>query len=460
MPYHQSPWFRSKPSHVTLWDPTEPGERDENILKSANIRILEHVVGPVTDIRLSHPEFPILIGSTTSGNAPLFQDAVSALYEQFGLEADPLHFSALLNFGAVDLSGIQRVVGYPGSGNTIIETLRLKIHELAGVGRPVEPEAAILIDCAEIYQKTVRSLIKGIFPEPRYTHLPEKHIASSGYLYMVSNGPDILEIIYRNPMHISSTTQLLHQFFSYDELEFYKSCRIKLLLAVRNPLDVILSNSNKINFGNPAPVISNLPWFESLSENIRNYYLRYMQILDEFFVMKYEDLMGNPSKEIDRLAGFLDMSLDDATIGGLWQQWGNKKIGEGGGHFWQPGAGKWRRYFTKDHLSILRRLGYESLLGDFGYDSSGLTDHNGIAEHTESTPLPETSFLINDYHMQRFHGKNPVTNIGRFKADLFLLDRCNQSGHPYMRVYCSPGMRNTLLENDDFSLLCQVLASM
>ncbi|MDP6926423.1 MAG: sulfotransferase domain-containing protein, partial [Rhodospirillales bacterium] len=276
----------------------------------------------------------------------------------------------------------------------------------------------------------------------------------------VSDGPDVLEIIYRNPMHVSSFTQLLHQFFSYDELNFYKSCKIKLILAVRNPLDIILSNSNKINFGDPAPVISNLPWFESLSENIRNYYLRYMQILDEFFVMKYEDLMEDPSKEIGRLAGFLDMPLDAAAIHSLWQQWGNKKIGEGGGHFWQPGAGKWRRYFTADHLAILRKLGYESLLDEYGYDSSGLSDDMDIAELTEATPLPETSFLINDYHMQRFHGKKPVTNIGRFKADLFLLDRCSQSGHPYMRVYCSPGMRNTFLENEDFPVLCQVLASM
>ncbi|MGY9106704.1 MAG: hypothetical protein ACKVG0_09265, partial [Alphaproteobacteria bacterium] len=147
-------------------------------------------------------------------------------------------------------------------------------------------------------------------------------------------------------------------------------------------------------------------------------------------------------------------------IESLWNEWGNKPINEGSGHFWKPGLGKWRQYFSKVHMRILRNAGFGRTLEQLGYDPSVLFEVDDLPDEPSKDTLPDSHFLIVDFHMQRFHGKQPVFNISRFKADLHQFDRCTHAGFPYMRVYASPSMAETLQSNSEFPVLCQVLTSM
>ncbi|KJR41603.1 hypothetical protein MCHI_002501 [Candidatus Magnetoovum chiemensis] len=38
-------------------------------------------------------------------------------------------------------------------------------------------------------------------------------------------------------------------------------------------------------------------------------------------------------------------------------------------HLFRPGKDKWKRYFTKEHINIVKQLGYEDLLSELGYNA-------------------------------------------------------------------------------------------
>ena len=141
----------------------------------------------------------------------------------------------------------------------------------------------------------------------------------------------------------------------------------KFIHVVRNPYDNLLSFRNyRLKMGNRFPSLRDL--VESLKVNY--YYLyKNQELIDNYLVLKYEDLVTDTAKQMKNVSKFLEIPFNDILLsptanGNIWE--GNSSQDKKFTAISKERIGHVDKQITKVEVEIINRL-FDFILSDFGY---------------------------------------------------------------------------------------------
>jgi len=143
--------------------------------------------------------------------------------------------------------------------------------------------------------------------------------------------------------------------------------KAKFIHVVRNPYDNLLSFRNyRLKIGDRFPSLRDL--VESLKVNY--YYLyKNQELINNYFVLKYEDLVADTRGQMQIVSKFLEIPFDDILLlptanGKTWE--GNSSQDKKFAAISKERVGQFEKQITKVEVELINRL-FDFVLSDFGY---------------------------------------------------------------------------------------------
>ncbi|MCI4627140.1 MAG: sulfotransferase domain-containing protein [Candidatus Magnetoovum sp. WYHC-5] len=342
---------------------------------------------------------PIVITSQSEAAEDRFAHTVDYIVNDLGLlNAKLLHPAFLIDHVALKYSGRAVTIGFPRTGNWLLKFIIMKLLEKT---TEVKGEKEVFFEgLASNHYHTLVDTLNGSFA-----------LCKPKVMNIFSIKRDVLSCFaykYREFMHFSDIKTkafLTHKFFhSHDHpvnIAPFRQMGYNVFVPVRNPMDVIISfafkfvhtvismeperDLNKTEspfreiYGDVR--LANLDWFEDMAARTKAYYEEFINLQNEdMHVVRYEDIITNPIAIIQEIAIRLGVEASEDEIRSIWNEYGFKPLMPGEKtHMFKPGAGKWKKYFTKHHVDILKSLDYPALLREYGYNeelSEGLFNAN------------------------------------------------------------------------------------
>lgn len=167
-----------------------------------------------------------------------------------------------------------------------------------------------------------------------------------------------------------------HEFFS-EKIERMCAQNARGVLSVREPLDILVSVSNKVaRYG--LDVLGSEELFRYFANGIKSYYQSFMPAVADgrYIPIRHEDLLNDFERTIEKLCDVVRVAYSKQDAAKLKEGILYKNIGLEG-HLWKPGAGKWRQYLSQRHLEISEDVWGEELHESLGY---------AYPAQTEATP--------------------------------------------------------------------------
>lgn len=142
----------------------------------------------------------------------------------------------------------------------------------------------------------------------------------------------------------------------------------RVLLAVRNPLDVLVSIGQKLWSGG-VDILNNDASLRSIAKAQKRYYDSYIEGIRSGQVtpVRYEKLFSDWDGCIDLIARTLDVDSNILNDVEMRERLLGKPVSNVG-HMWKPGGGKFKRYLAKRHYGLLDDCGYGDLLRSLDYE--------------------------------------------------------------------------------------------
>ena len=141
----------------------------------------------------------------------------------------------------------------------------------------------------------------------------------------------------------------------------------KFIHIVRNHYDNLVSFRNyRLKMSNRFPSLRDL--IESLKVNY--YYLyKNQELIDNYMVLKYEDLVTDTEKQMQKVSRFLEIPFNDILLsptanGNVWQ--GNSSEGKKFTSISKERIGQVEKQITRTEVEIINRL-FDFILSDYGY---------------------------------------------------------------------------------------------
>lgn len=143
--------------------------------------------------------------------------------------------------------------------------------------------------------------------------------------------------------------------------------KAKFIHLVRNPYDNLLSFRNyKLKTNRRFPSLRDL--VESLKVNY--YYLyKNQELIEDYFVLKYEDLVTDPENQMRKISEFIQIPFNDifllpTTNGSIWQ--GNSSQDKKFTGISKERIGQFEKQISGIEIDIINRL-FDFVLDDYGY---------------------------------------------------------------------------------------------
>jgi len=278
-----------------------------------------------------------------------------------------LHPSALIDF--LPLKFPKKIVsfGFYGSGNTIYNHLLLEISKLGS--RAVKPTFWEIL-CSEYAQGIHHSFSDILYSHGGHYHhiAPWKFGMSLAHCMMGEVRLDIAAFPTRD--HITHRAYGYHQIPSLTQLGLLREAEFNCFFVIRNPLDMLLSLLNKSDAIEKDTRKIDEKVFIRASYFLTRQLSAWTGYLDYLAILRYEDLIENPSQQIKNISRALKMKISNSEVNKIWKKIGFKQLPAAPAkHYWQGGSGRWESFFTPLHLQFLRELGMETLLLKYGYKS-------------------------------------------------------------------------------------------
>jgi len=116
---------------------------------------------------------------------------------------------------------------------------------------------------------------------------------------------------------------------------------------------------------------TDLDFFDGLVRYYKAYFEEFMQVRDRYLVMRWEDLITEPTQTISRLANAAGIPLTEDIAGQIWSHLDHVNLTGAHKHNYRAGKGKvgdWRNWITNRHLGIIRDHGFDAHLAALGYE--------------------------------------------------------------------------------------------
>ncbi|MFH5831722.1 sulfotransferase family protein [Halalkalibaculum sp. DA3122] len=140
----------------------------------------------------------------------------------------------------------------------------------------------------------------------------------------------------------------------------------RFIHIVRNPYANIVSLRKAKVLQSGFPLV-----FRMLNSLYNNYYHLYRnrQLIDDYYLVRYEDLLSDPQEEINKMVEFLDLRFDKSLLeptkfGAPWS--GNSATGRDLSGFDQSRIDSWKREISAMEILLLNRL-FDYPFEEFGY---------------------------------------------------------------------------------------------
>lgn len=132
--------------------------------------------------------------------------------------------------------------------------------------------------------------------------------------------------------------------------------------------------------------LSDLNFFEALIAPFKAYLEEFDACADQYFVMRWEDLIQEPVRTIQTIAEASEVPVDAGQAADIWRRLDHINLTGAHRHNLRKGhgiVGGWRRWLTNTHLDMLRDYGIDQYSERYGYGPIGTLDE------TAYTPFQE-----------------------------------------------------------------------
>ena len=335
---------------------------------------------------------PVVVASRSAdGRQSDFSRNFVAILNEWGIDCPLRHPAFIKRYVTPRFPGGLGVFGFPSSGNTVINSilgslLAARDPDATGLDPVAGKIRALCADHLEvlydaIYHSTVGLGAWGFQLRPngmgrlevalgtgaRRPLEAERGFLSDGFLYLSG---------------LSAFSHPTRPFYASHEApdaalrREMAALNYTTVAICRHPLDVLVSLAAKY-WRPPDAVLHDADWFRTMATVLRDWWAAALGA-GEVPLVRYEDLLAEPVREIHKLAEIAGLPLpDDSYAEELRDQFLFKSLQQPGspaalfesGHMWKPSAGKWKGLLGAAHAATLEELDYASLLGELGYES-------------------------------------------------------------------------------------------
>lgn len=327
------------------------------------------------------------------------------------------HPCAALEAHPYDLNGRALCLGFPGSGNVLVQTImgrllpriRDRIYSL--------PIAGVLVADHQRMWRTLLQAKLGVSSD-EVVFLPQDmgHVS----IRVTCEDGRFLDLYGINCPHWHTAYFVpAHVLPSGNETAEWTGCGGSVVIILRHPLDTIVSCAAK-RLRPPTRLLGELGWFRRAVKTLVEYIDHAHSLPGDKLIVRYEDLLQRPHAQIMRLAQFLGASMTLDETGALWDEVWLKELVPAQAfnrtqrHYYQPGVGKWIRDLDVRHARIIEEEGLKHRMLDIGYSW----------EHDRFKTVYETEPPLRE-------GEIKQAQTGDFFHFLFGAPRCFDAGSLY-----------------------------
>jgi hypothetical protein len=228
----------------------------------------------------------------------------------------------------------------------------------------------------------------------------------------------------------------------------------RVVLAVRHPLDILVSMANK-SAGGGIDLLRSKALLRQILTQLKNYFLSFDALpADQVFHSRYESVITDftaAARDITRFVSHArSEALDETRIRPELLDMDLSLPG----HRWKPGAGKWRRYLTEDIIGLIEDEGILDLVVHLGYESPDLSLLSDDSERERIVPseisdTPSLMFLLHgslnpEDAIDAIRTHAPRTIVGRLDEDMFFLAQHRDSADRFAAMANDPRFRSLL----------------
>ena len=444
-----------------LLRPGGRGDRNDTVLPVVGERALAAEVaekGPLT----------LFAGGSAGADGPVdgFVRQLAALAENDRLVALPMRHAVSL-VERVEYEPHRVLVnGMPGAGNILLQRLVQLMQETTKTPTINQQETLLGMfawDYREALFAPIHEMVLRRHPgADTHLRLTARDFVTRGWVWPrpedgEPSGPAgvprhrLLVSGLSAPTCMHTTFHANHEPMHAGVAEHYRRRGYRAVITLRHPLDVMVSIAAKSTMRpngerEPERLLNDLDWFASVCDAATAYYRGYAELDgDDLLFVKYEELMADPMAQLRRLAAWLPADLNDEQLTEMWGQVADKSLTGRPEHYWKPGAGKYLKLLSREHVPIIEASGLAEAAAAMGYP----VDLDTLRLQAMPEPLgdyPQWAAKKQHYdiHYHQVIGKRRTTDDG----GIFVADVAAPAGG--IDTFGGPGLRpaTTVVSHD------------
>lgn len=305
------------------------------------------------------------------------------------------------------------VIGAPRSGFTLLISILNKLLKKKRCKRePLTEELAYFIPQAskEIHKAVEAYLAKHIDIE-NLVISPEFQLLVGGPKWLSKENPEMAHVrkyigikgmgdflaVLSIPKYAMDYDRVIHSHNHPDRwlADSYYHDHIKFA-SIRNPIDVLNSSvfslnaltgdyidqyvnedSNTIREKLGLYKLTDLNFIEGLINPLLDYFKTFVKVKEQYFIMKWEDLITEGGKTIFSIAQNAKLSISESTAEKIWNNMKFKNQTAHHRHNFRKGIiDDWKNHMVNEHLEIIKAHGIEEYMEAFGYGKIQYQDRN------------------------------------------------------------------------------------
>ena len=174
--------------------------------------------------------------------------------------------------------------------------------------------------------------------------------------------------------------------------------------------------------------LTDLDFFKGLVTFQKDYFDEFLPIRHRFHVMRWEDLLTDPTPTIQAIGRAAGLDVSDNAAAHLWNGIRHKNLTGHHKHNLRVGrgiVGDWKRWLTNTHLEIIQEAGFESDMIELGYgrieklDESKYTDFQRQAADSIKAGKPHDVLEDRELFGFAFNKSNLNSEAFEFRRNAF-----------------------------------------